>query len=43
MVLNLLELLHKSGTNIRVFETRAASISGENVPVEELIQLEEMI
>ena len=31
----------QSGTNIRVFETRAASISGENVPVARVSRVEE--
>ena len=33
----------KSGTNIRVFETRAASISGENVPVARVDRVRENV
>ena len=43
MELNLLELQSKSGTNIRVFESREASISGVNVPVARTVRQDQTI
>ena len=39
MVSSLLEHQQNLGTNIRVFESREASISGVNVPVQELLEV----